>query len=65
MSDSAEHVITLDDSIAESIEVAQQEQAIKARTHELLCVDAETYGYCPEKAREQAALEILGTRRSD
>ena len=59
MTVSVEHVITLDSSIAESVQNAKQEQRINERTHELLCVDGATYDYCPEKAREQATQEIL------
>ena len=57
---SVEHVITLDSSIAESVQDAKQELRINARTHELLCVDGATYDYCPEKARDQATQEVLG-----
>lgn len=61
MGNSVEHTITLDDSIAETVNEAKQELRIHARTQELLCEDGATFGYCPDRAREQATLEVLGT----
>ena len=59
MKDSVEQCITLDNSIAETVQQAKQELRINARTQELLRVDGATYDYCPDKAREQATLEVL------
>jgi hypothetical protein len=60
MSDSAEHIITLDDSLAENVKQAKQKLRIDTRTQEILRVDGATYDYCPVKAREHATVEVLG-----
>ncbi len=59
MRDSVEHIITLDDSIAEIVKLAKQKLRIDTRTQEILRVDGATYDYCPVKAREQATGEVL------
>ena len=60
MKDSNEHIITLDYSIAKTVQHAKQKLRINARTQELLHEDGQSYDYCPEKAREQATSEVLG-----
>ncbi len=60
MRDSVEQFIELENSIADTVQQAQQELRINARTQELLRVDGAAYGYSPEKAREQATLDVMG-----
>lgn len=64
MAESDEHIITLDKSISESVQHAKQHMRINARTQELLRDDGATYDYCPDKAREKAALEVQGDCRT-
>ena len=59
MRDSEEHIITLDSSIAETVQQAKQALRINARAQMLLRDDAAAYDYCPTKAREQATLEAV------
>ncbi len=60
MTDSVEQLITLDDSIAETVQQAKQKLRINARTQELLRVDGAAYSYSLEKARKQATLDVMG-----
>ena len=60
MSDSVDQFIELENSIAETVQEAQQKQRIYARAQELLRVDGANYGYSQEKAREQATLDVMG-----
>lgn len=59
MRNSEEHIITLDHSIAETVQQAKQELRINARTQMLLRDDPAAYDYCPTKAREQATSEVV------
>ena len=59
MGDSVEHLITLDDSIAEIVKLAKQKLRIASRAQEILRVDGDSYDYDPVKAREEATGEGL------
>lgn len=52
--------IELEKSISETVQQARQRMRINARTQELLRVNGKAFNYCPEKAREQATLDVLG-----
>ena len=59
---SGDQFIELENSIAETVQQAQQKLKIDARTQELLRVNGSAYDYSQGKAREQATLEVTGTR---
>ena len=56
-----EQIITLEKSIAETVQRAQDKLKIGARTQELLRADGSAYNYSSEKARQQATIDVLGT----
>ena len=60
MTDSDDQFIELENSIDDTVRQAQQELRINTRTQELLRVDGAAYSYSPEKAREQATLDVKG-----
>jgi len=60
MWDVVDQFIALEKSIDDTVQQAQQKLRINARTQELLRTDGRAYGYCPEKAREQARIDVMG-----
>jgi hypothetical protein len=58
MTDALNHVITLDDSIADTVRQTRLTLRINARTQELLRDNAAAYDYSPDKAREQAIADV-------
>ena len=59
MRDSVDQFIALEISIADTVQQAEQKLRINARTQELLRVNGAAYSYSPEKAREQATLDVM------
>ena len=62
--ESNEQFDALERSIAATVEQAQREKRIKARTRELLTVNGKDYDYCQEKARRRAMEDVLGVPAS-